>query len=211
MALVNVREVYPGVTLGLWQIEESVDAFFKRYPWTQKYRGDLARRYTNDVRRLEFLATRVLLCDILLSRGLSKRKISDLGEISYDLNGKPLFKGYQISISHTKGYAAMILSKDKRVGVDIEYLDNRVQRVASKFLRKDEKAADLDSLLVHWCGKETVYKLFSEEKLQFKEMRVAPFDTMSDWSCEIMDLKSKCKVLVDFELTMDFVLTYAAL
>lgn len=210
MALVNIREVYPGVTLGLWQIDESVGAFFKKYPWTQKYQVDLERQYPNDVRKLEFLATRVLLHDILLSEGYSKRKISDLGEISYDLNGKPLLKGYQISISHTKGYAAVIISKEKRVGVDIEYLDNRVQRVASKFLRKDEKADDLDSLLIHWCGKETVYKLFSEEKLRFQDMRVAPFDAMSDWSCEIMDLKSKCKVLVDFELTMDFVLTYAA-
>lgn len=47
--------------------------------------------------------------------------------------------------------------------MDIEYFNDRVERIASKFLRKDEKAEDLDAKLVHWCAKETVFKLFSEE------------------------------------------------
>ena len=65
--------------------------------------------------------------------------------------------------------------------------------------------------LVHWCAKETVFKLFSEEKLMFEDMRVKPFDTMADWSCDVENLKSRKMAHVDFELTMEFVLTYAAL
>ena len=42
-------------------------------------------------------------------------------------------------------------------------------------------------------------------------MRVKSFDAMSDWSCEVENLKAKKRVNVDFELTMEFVLTYAAL
>ena len=34
---------------------------------------------------------------------------------------------------------------------------------------------------------------------------------MADWICEVENLKLGKKVTVDFELTMEFVLTYAAL
>ena len=122
-----------------------------------------------------------------------------------------MFRGYHISVSHTKGYAALILSRNQEVAVDIEYFSDRVERISSKFLRKDENASDLDSKLVHWCAKETVYKLFSEENLKFDDMRVKPFDTMSDWACDVENLKNKQMAHVDFELTMEFVLTYAAM
>ena len=173
MALVNIREVYPGVSLGLWQMDESVAELLECYPWANCYQGDLSR-FKSDSRKLEFLSVR-------------------------------------ISVSHTKGYAALILSKAREVAVDIEYYSDRVKRIASKFMRKDEKAIDLDALLVHWCSKETIYKLFSEDNLQYADMRVKPFDAMSDWSCEVENLKAKKRVNVDFELTMEFVLTYAAL
>lgn len=210
MALVNIREVYPSVSLGLWQIDESVDDFYAQYPWLQRYKTEV-ERYKSDSRKLEFLAVRALLREMLLMNGSSDKMFAQVGEITHNKAGKPMLKGYHISISHTQGFAALILSKTKTVAVDIEYFSDRVKRIASKFLRKDERANDLDSLLVHWCGKETVYKLFSEDNLQFCDMRVLPFDTMSDWSCDVENLKARKKVVVDFELTMEFVLAYAAL
>lgn len=210
MALVNIREVYPGVSLGLWQMDESVTELLERYPWANCYQGDLSR-FKSDSRKLEFLSVRILLREMLQMLGCSEAQIQRVGDIGHNSVGKPLLKGYNISVSHTKGYAALILSKAREVAVDIEYYSDRVKRIASKFLRKDEKASDLDALLVHWCSKETIYKLFSEDNLQYAEMRVKPFDTMSDWSCEVENLKMKRRVNVDFELTMEFVLTYAAL
>ena len=202
MALVNIREVYPGVSLGLWQIDETIDEFYTLYPQLGKYQTMLAEHYKNDGRKKEFLAIRALQHEMLGDK---------VGEIIHNEVGKPLLKGYHISISHTQGFAALIVSKTREVAVDVEYFCDRVKRIASKFMRKDEKAPDVDSLLVHWCSKETVYKLFSAENLQYEEMQVKPFDTMSDWMCEVENLKSKKKVMVDFELTMEFVLTYAAL
>ena len=129
--------------------------------------------------------------------------------IGHAASGQPLLRGYHVGVTHTKGYAALMLSKSCDVACDIEHFSDRVERIKSKFLRKDEKADDLDSLLVHWCGKETVYKLFPEDNLQFSQMRVGPFCTMSDWACEVENMKRGEKVRVDFELTMQFVLTYA--
>nr|WP_297062328.1 4'-phosphopantetheinyl transferase family protein [Prevotella sp.] len=209
MAVVNIREVYPGVSLGLWQMDESPEQLFDLYPHLLPYRSSLDDKYKNDGRKLEFLAIRALMYEMLRVNGASKGLLSHAGDFTHNGQGKPLFRGYHVSISHTKGYAALILSKKLEVAVDIEYMSDRVERIASKFLRKDERADSLDAKLVHWCAKETVFKLFSEENLLFEDMRVKPFDTMADWACDVENLKSGKTARVDFELAMDFVLTYS--
>ena len=209
MAVVNIREVYPGVSLGLWQMDESPEQLFDLYPHLLPYRSSLDDNYKNDGRKLEFLAIRALMYEMLRVNGASKGLLSHAGDFTHNGQGKPLFRGYHVSISHTKGYAALILSKKSEVAVDIEYMSDRVERIASKFLRKDERADSLDAKLVHWCAKETVFKLFSEENLLFEDMRVKPFDTMADWACDVENLKSGKTARVDFELAMDFVLTYS--
>ena len=209
MAVVNTREVYPGVSLGLWQMDESPEQLFDLYPHLLPHRSSLDDKYKNDGRKLEFLAIRALMYEMLRVNGASKGLLSHAGDFTHNGQGKPLFRGYHVSISHTKGYAALILSKKSEVAVDIEYMSDRVERIASKFLRKDERADSLDAKLVHWCAKETVFKLFSEENLLFEDMRVKPFDTMADWACDVENLKSGKTARVDFELAMDFVLTYS--
>lgn len=209
MAVVNIREVYPGVSLGLWQMDETVEQLFEAYPLLQAYRSQMEEKYKNDGRKLEFLAIRALMYEMLRVNGASKGLLSHAGDFTHNGQGKPLFRGYHVSISHTKGYAALILSKKSEVAVDIEYMSDRVERIASKFLRKDERADSLDAKLVHWCAKETVFKLFSEENLLFEDMRVKHFDTMADWACDVENLKSGKTARVDFELAMDFVLTYS--
>lgn len=233
MALINVREVYPNVFLGLWQTTETVDEFFGTYGFLEPYRQHVETYFKNDGRKKEFLAIHALLHEMLAicgkphgarrSKGLQDQSkasqdqskasqglpVADVPMICHAASGQPLLRGYHVGVTHTKGYAALMLSKSCDVACDIEHFSDRVERIKSKFLRKDEKADDLDSLLVHWCGKETVYKLFPEDNLQFSQMRVGPFSTMSDWACEVENMKRGEKVRVDFELTMQFVLTYA--
>ena len=226
MALINVREVYPNVFLGLWQTTETVDGFFGTYGFLEPYRQHVETSFKNDGRKKEFLAIHALLHEMLAicgkphgarrSNGLQEQSnasqglpVADVPMIGHAASGQPLLRGYHVGVTHTKGYAALMLSKSCDVACDIEHFSDRVERIKSKFLRKDEMADDLDSLLVHWCGKETVYKLFPEDNLQFSQMRVGPFSTMSDWACEVENMKRGEKVRVDFELTMQFVLTYA--
>lgn len=233
MALINVREVYPNVFLGLWQTTETVDGFFGTYGFLEPYRQHVETSFKNDGRKKEFLAIHALLHEMLAicgkphgarrSKGLQDQgkasqdqskasqglPVADVPMIGHAASGQPLLRGYHVGVTHTKGYAALMLSKSCDVACDIEHFSDRVERIKSKFLRKDEKADDLDSLLVNWCGKETVYKLFPEDNLQFSQMRVGPFSTMSDWACEVENMKRGEKVRVDFELTMQFVLTYA--
>ena len=233
MALINVREVYPNVFLGLWQTTETVDGFFGTYGFLEPYRQHVETSFKNDGRKKEFLAIHALLHEMLAicgkphgarrSKGLQDQSkasqdqsktsqglpVADVPMIGHAASGQPLLRGYHVGVTHTKGYAALMLSKSCDVACDIEHFSDRVERIKSKFLRKDEMADDLDSLLVHWCGKETVYKLFPEDNLLFSQMRVGPFSTMSDWACEVENMKRGEKVRVDFELTMQFVITYA--
>lgn len=233
MALINVREVYPNVFLGLWQTTETVDEFFGTYGFLEPYRQHVEISFKNDGRKKEFLAIHALLHEMLAicgkphgarrSKGLQEQSkglqdqskasqglpVADVPMIGHAASGQPLLRGYHVGVTHTKGYAALVLSNSCDVACDIEHFSDRVERIKSKFLCKEEKADDLDSLLVHWCSKETVYKLFPEDNLQFSQMRVGPFSTMSDWACEVENMKRGEKVRVDFELTMQFVLTYA--
>lgn len=110
MALINVREVYPGVHLGLWQIGESVSDFLESYPWMKVYIKDL-ELYKSEGRKLEFLAVRALLREMLLIAGYSEEQIGKIGEITYDECGKPLLNKFNISISHTRGLLPSLFLK----------------------------------------------------------------------------------------------------
>ena len=86
-----------------------------------------------------------------------------------------VFGSASISISHTKGYVAVLLGgPEKEVGIDVECYGERVRKVAHKFVREDEsvswyKGTETWSLLLHWSAKETMFKcmntLFSNEIL----------------------------------------------
>lgn len=131
-----------------------------------------------------------------------------LGTDTLDHNeaGKPFIEGFNISISHTVskhgGYAAIMLSKNHSVGIDIEYKSQRIMKIASRFLRDDEKPVTVDDHLVYWCAKEAVYKLFSEDDLTYQQMRV------NQQMTEVGNLKRGETVRIFSEVNDNFVLVY---
>ena len=114
--------------------------------------------------------------------------------LNHNEDGKPLIERYNISISHTKGFVAILLSKGLEVGIDIEYHSDRIQKIAQRFLRSDEKYTLTSDLLTVWCAKEAVYKLFSEQHLTYQEMKV---DVMNR---QLLNLKTN--VIIDFVLSI---------
>ena len=90
-------------------------------------------------------------------------------EIGYEDSGKPyLVDGsFYISISHTKGYVAVILSSEVPVGIDIEQYGKRIHKVIDRFIRPDEQVGSYQGditwgLLLHWSAKETVFKYMKD-------------------------------------------------
>ena len=122
--------------------------------------------------------------------------------VLHNEDGKPMVEGYHISISHTIGYVAVILSRNYEVGIDIEYFSNRVNRIASRFLRCDEIFTNTLDTLTAWCAKETIYKLFSSEHLALKDIKVDPQSSLVTNMKRNITLKFQC------ECSSKYILTY---
>jgi 4'-phosphopantetheinyl transferase len=65
-----------------------------------------------------------------------------------------------------------MISKRRPVGIDIEQVNEKVERIARKFMRKEELAFIEDEhripqLYVCWCAKEAVYKCFGQKEVSF--------------------------------------------
>lgn len=193
MPLVTTRKIDDGIRLALWKMTESLDEL-------PKPPGIDFRDIHSQGRLREKLVEYCLLKALTQTDGLV---------ISHLPSGQPVVEGYSISLSHTKGWAAMIVSKkDVALGVDIEYVSERVNKVAERFIRPDEQSGSLAYRLINWSAKESVYKALSSEDLQYFEMRLKPFAASSEGKVIVEDLKMPKEREVDFVLNEDYVLTW---
>ena len=200
MALIDIRHFSPGTILGLWQISESTAEFYLKYPYLSIYREEVDLKFRSDNRKKEFLAIRALLHEIYPD---------DTPFVSHELSGKPILSnGYNVSISHTNGYAVLIVSEKDAVAVDIEYRSDRVSKVANKFIREDEEAPDVLSQLINWSAKETVYKYFSSDNLEYFQMKMHHIQPANEGCVTIENMKRSTSVSVHYEITEAYVLTY---
>jgi len=160
------QQINDTTRLGVWKIEEN-ESFFK---------GNVPqhRDVTHPHKRLQHLAGRFLLQFLYPAFPYELVQIAD--------TRKPFLPGeqYHFSISHCGDYAAAIVSRDKRVGVDIELASSKVERIRDKFLSGEEQerlliqngSDDTDlqrQLTVLWSAKEAVFKWFGNGQVDFKE------------------------------------------
>lgn len=192
MSLISIETLASGAQLGLWHIEESVDELLNRYPSLSSE----VSSYRSDARKLEKLSVYSLL--FMMTGDTTLR-------ITHNEAGRPFVNGWNISISHTKGYATVILSKQNNVAIDIEYVSPRVLKIADRFVRSDEYAPTLESLLLHWSAKETIYKYYSESDLHFYDMRIHDIKEKELW---VDNLKDNTKMKVTYRFSPDYVLTF---
>jgi len=163
MAVVSIEEVSPSVTLCVCQGDESADQLLEEFPFLIEYKACVYSKNLSSRRCYEVLAE-LLLIHKLFGEGVS---------LSHDSRGCPrLSNGFNIGISHTNGCVAVIVSSCQKVSVDVEYMSDRVNRIADRFLRRDETALTLTDRLIHWCAKETLYKLYPDDNLGFMDIRL---------------------------------------
>ena len=82
-----------------------------------------------------------------------------------------------ISISHSKKFAAIIISKNK-VGLDIEQISEKPLRLSSKFI-SDNIHQDLtkEKATLIWCAKEAIYKWSQKGNIDFiKDIKLHNFE-----------------------------------
>ena len=193
---------------GIWKASESLEELLALLPHKEKYEEGIGK-FTAVSRKLEWLAVRVLLYTML---GEEK-------EIHYYSNGGPYLAdgSFSISISHTKGYVAVLLGEPgKRVGIDIECYSERVRKVAHKFMREDEKNSlfkGTENLVVVAslvCKKKPCLKCMNASDVDFREhLHVMPFtpDEQGVFSAAEYRTAEKQIFQIYYYLFSDFVLT----
>ena len=198
------------LTVGVWKVDETVEQLRSMFHHFSIYEEAFSR-FSSEKRQQEWLAIRVLL----------KELCGEEKEIMYHPSGKPYLKDGSacISFSHTHGYVAVALHPFAEVGVDIEQYGTRVQRVASRFIREDERVSveaedEVYVLLLHWSAKETMFKLMEEEAVDFIEhLRIVRFQPKESGVLESYEYRSgrDRKFLLHYDTHPDFVLTFACL
>ena len=147
----------------IWKIEESYDDLFQGTNLTSQS----LKRVSNmksDLHQRGFLSVRHLLREV----GYEDH------DLFYDEFGKPHLKdGTHISITHSFTFSALIVSKEKKVGIDIEKRRDKIVKIAHKFTPIEEykSIANHDALVskltIVWGAKESLYKIYGKKKLLF--------------------------------------------
>jgi hypothetical protein len=177
----------PALHFGIWKMEETEDQLLARFECPEPFRQG-ASKYANASRRVEWLAVRALLREML----------GEDPQIDYLPIGQPVWVdgSRKVSISHTRGYVAAAVSC-RDIGIDIEYVSTRIRRVTSRYLRADEPFLCLSTQLVAWTAKEALYKVAHREGLDFQTgmrlifpervlRRQAEVDDLSGNPCQCM-------------------------
>ena len=211
MALLFINEIDKDVRLGVWEMEENLN--YAQFASLSFYDRLMS---LSENRRKETASVYSLLFAMTGNRNLV---------IGHEPSGKPYVEGYKIGISHTKGFVSVILSTSCDVAVDIEYINTRVLRIADRFLREDEKPnalrfakekdekghqdiiPDVIPTLLFWCAKETIYKLYSDERLTFLNIKI--MDAEQGGALCGNNLITGESVRIDYTFNNDYVLTYA--
>lgn len=153
----------PAGELVLWKVEETPVWFREHLSLSKGLWHDFHQISAQNV-RVQWLASRFALQQVA--------KVPEL-ELRKDHFGKPhLANDHRfMSISHCQGYAAAIAA-EAPVGIDVELVSPRVQRIKDRFLSEKEQQilGPTDAaLMLAWSAKESVYKMHGEKKLLFKE------------------------------------------
>jgi phosphopantetheinyl transferase len=204
MPLIYQHQINENSHMGVWHIAEQEDFFLKKVP--------LQREITHWHKRLQHLAGRFLLTELVPDFPHDLIRIAD--------TRKPFLEdeAWHFSLSHCGDYAAAIVSRNKRVGVDVELVSEKVARVQHKFLTEDElgmvsavwigqAATHQPSSINHplltacWSIKEALFKWKGTGEIDFKKhLRIERIELKDN------EGKAYCRFLKDdnVELAVDF-------
>jgi phosphopantetheinyl transferase len=159
MPLFYQHTINDATKIGVWHIAEPESFFLDKVP--------LSNVITHWHKRLQHLAGRYLLQELFPDFPYHLIEIAD--------TRKPFLPNekYHFSISHCGDYAAVIISMDQRVGIDIELVTLKIQRIKHKFLNDAElnlfPAVNEKLLTLFWSAKETVFKWYGNGEVDFKK------------------------------------------
>lgn len=150
--------------IAIWEISESEEELYNMLQLDEKEQQHF--QALSKARQKQWLGSRVLLRTLLQT----EQPI----ELNIDEHRKPFLNNFpfEISISHAKHMAAVIIYEGKKVGIDIEKISERILKIKNKFLSTEElkfisATNELEQLHVCWGAKESLFKLYGKGSLPF--------------------------------------------
>lgn len=184
MPLHRIESLPGGATLGLWHLTEAPASLWPQLASAAAYAPLLPAR-ADGPRQAQWLAGRVLVQQVAAAAAPGAPWV-----LRNEASGRPFLVGPgpapAVSLSHSGEWVAALLAPPgTALGIDVEVVRPKAQRVAAKFLNHQEllasaqlaaagadaafpsSAAELYSLL--WSAKETLYKLAGQQGILFRE------------------------------------------
>lgn len=156
-----------GTIVSVWKISEDESFFISQLQLNEAEKKHL-QTICHSSKRLQWLSSRLMIRQHL--------NTPDFIELQYLEWGQPKLVNFEhhISISHTADVSAVIVSKDKKVGVDIEQSTRKVEKVAHKFISDKERAQrtnplTLEEMMFIWGAKESLYKFYGHGQVDFRK------------------------------------------
>ncbi len=159
--------ISPVSQLYLWHVTEDISQLkFQLRVISHDY-----LRFKNEIHQKQNLAKQLLI---------SYLKLQD--KLNYLPSGKPVLSGGQyISISHSGYWVGISLSRVP-VGLDLQTQQNKLLKVAPKFVHKSEQQLfdnRINTLQYIWTAKESIYKLAGQKTLSLKnDIRLLSIDSL---------------------------------
>ena len=196
--------------LALWHINEPAEFFFNKMP-AETVSPHLLN-ITNAQKQLGFLSSRYLIQHVEGKDALQK--------LNKTPNGQPFFSDNKksVSISHSSTHAAVLVAENNRCGIDIEAINPRVNKIATRFLSEEERnfaiaGSKTEIFTLFWSAKETVFKWYAEGNLSFsKQIVLQPgfvFSEKGQMHYKLFLPDSAFDITVNYEIINGQILTYA--
>ena len=198
----------------VWRINETEEELRASLSRPELFAEKVQNLKPGSRRLLEVLAVR---------RALKELFYGEEHQVIYDEHGKPSLAVPEdhsdgrklpfISISHTQDYAAVI-SSETPVGIDIERIGTRVQKVVSHFLKEEELVTlslyteKVPALHLAWSAKEAAFKILGQAFYDLQHLTtVTHIDT--EKKTILLTVKGRPQpLIVHYDYTEDYVLAW---
>jgi len=155
------------------------------------------RSYGSDKRKLEFYFSRVLWLTFNQNR-----------TITYKSSGKPILDKGFLSMSHSHNFVVICFSETTELGIDIEMISEKIDRVKSKFLHPKDNYKNLKELTQLWTIKEAFFKLFDGKDIfLMDDVCITSVNQMSSAELKLDNL-NLCGKAYSFFIDEEFIITY---
>lgn len=178
MPIIHKEYIGDHGVLGVWKITESLEELLEMIEFSDSDHK-VFEQFKNKSRQAHWLSYRLAI----------RRIMGDITsmEFYYDVHGKLHFKNHQynLSVTHSGDYSAVIISNRYNVGIDLELISDRIEGLEGKFMNATEQKRLPEKnretyLTAFWGAKEALFKLYGKRELQFGENIFIDFKEIAD-------------------------------